>query len=36
MPEDFPFLEDIRGHDDSLLYTRAKADPEGFPWVDEE
>ena len=34
-PEDFPFLEDIRGHDDETLWARAKADPDGFPWLDE-
>ncbi|MBL8594466.1 MAG: hypothetical protein JNK01_17410 [Devosia sp.] len=33
-PEDFPFLTDIRGHDDAFILERAKADPGGFPWVD--
>lgn len=33
-PEDFPFLPDIRAHDDAELWRRAEADPEGFPWVD--
>lgn len=33
-PDDFPFLERIRGHDDDAVLTRAKADPDGFPWVD--
>lgn len=33
-PEDFPFLEQIRGHDDAFILERAKADPDGFPWVD--
>ena len=34
-PEDFPFLEQIRGHDDEKLFERVKADPGGFPWLDE-
>ena len=34
-PEDFPFLAEIRGHDDDTLWARAKADPDGFPWFDE-
>lgn len=34
-PEDFPFLHQIRGHDNDLLRTRAAADPDGFPWLDE-
>ena len=33
-PGDFPFLEQIRGHDDQLLQARMAADPAGFPWVD--
>lgn len=33
-PEDFPFLAEIRGHDDDTLWARAKADPDGFPWLD--
>jgi hypothetical protein len=34
-PEDFPFLDRIRGHDDERVWTRAPADPDGFPWHDE-
>ena len=34
-PSDFPFLEEIRGHDDELLQTRIAADPTGFPWGEE-
>lgn len=34
-PSDFPFLEEIRGHNDELLQTRIAADPTGFPWVEE-
>jgi len=33
-PEDFPFLAEIRGHDDAVILERAKADPNGFPWLD--
>lgn len=29
-PGDFPFLEQIRGHDDQLLQARVAADPDGF------
>ena len=32
-PEEFPFLEQIRGHDDALILERAKSDPDGFPWL---
>ncbi|WP_020576920.1 hypothetical protein [Actinopolymorpha alba] len=34
-PEDFPFLRQIRGHDDAALHARAAADPDGFPWHDD-
>ena len=34
-PVDFPFLEQIRGHDDTLVWKHAAADPAGFPWLDE-
>lgn len=34
-PEDFPFLDQIRGHDDEVVWRRAKEDPSGFPWLDE-
>jgi hypothetical protein len=33
-PEDFPLLDHIRGHDDESTFARARADPDGFPWVD--
>ncbi|MDC9826039.1 hypothetical protein PRN20_20065 [Devosia sp. ZB163] len=33
-PEDFPLLDRIRGHDDATVLARAKADPDGFPWLD--
>jgi len=34
-PEDFPLLDQIRGHDDETVFARAKADPDGFPWLDQ-
>jgi hypothetical protein len=34
-PADFPFLDQIRGHDDLIQQQRARANPDGFPWVDE-
>jgi hypothetical protein len=33
-PEDFPLLDQIRGHDDAVIFERVKSDPKGFPWVD--
>jgi hypothetical protein len=33
-PEDFPFLNQIHGHNDEKLAKRASADPNGFPWAD--
>ena len=33
---DFPFLAQVRGHDDAVVWKRAAADPEGFPWLDEQ
>jgi hypothetical protein len=35
-PTDFPFLERVRGHDDAQVMAHAKADPYGFPWLDED
>lgn len=32
-PEDFPFLEQLRGHDDETVMRRVKADPAG--WLEE-
>jgi hypothetical protein len=32
-PEDFPFLDQVRGHDPALVDRLAAADPEGFPWL---
>lgn len=33
-PEDFPLLHRIRGHDTETTFARARAEPEGFPWID--
>lgn len=33
-PQDFPFLDSIRAHDDAELFRRIQEDPDGFPWVD--
>jgi hypothetical protein len=31
-PQDFPFLNNIYGHDDKKLLQLVQADPNGFPW----
>jgi hypothetical protein len=31
-PEDFPFLNDINGHDPAYIYEKATTDRKGFPW----
>lgn len=31
-PQDFPFLEQIHGHDDEKLIQLYQSDPNGFPW----
>jgi hypothetical protein len=33
-PEDFPFLEQIRPQNDERVAERARANPDGFPWVE--
>lgn len=33
-PGEFPFLQQIRGHDPEQVRVRAAADPAGFPWLD--
>jgi predicted hotdog family 3-hydroxylacyl-ACP dehydratase len=35
-PGEFPFLQQIRGHDDELIAARMAADPAGFPWLHED
>jgi hypothetical protein len=35
LPGDFPFLDEIIGHDDEVLAARIAADPGGFPWYEE-
>ncbi|GEM86194.1 hypothetical protein [Meiothermus granaticius] len=32
-PEDFPFLAQVRAHDDETLVRRFTTDPRGFPWL---
>jgi hypothetical protein len=32
-PGDFPFLQEIRRHDPTVMMARAAADPNGFPWL---
>lgn len=34
-PADFPFLDQIRGHDDQVQQERIHANPDGFPWIDD-
>jgi len=34
-PDDFPLLDAIRGHDDESTFARARANPDGFPWLEE-
>jgi len=34
-PEDFPFLDQIRGHDDQVQQARIRANPDGFPWLED-
>lgn len=31
-PEDFPFLQQVHGHDDEKLAELARENPDGFPW----
>lgn len=33
-PEDFPLLYALRGHDDERTFARARAEPDGFPWLE--
>lgn len=35
-PQDFPFLNAVRSHDQRLVDFWASQDPEGFPWLDED
>lgn len=36
LPGDFPFLNEIKGHDDGVLAARIAADPAGFPWYEDD
>ncbi|MET3849063.1 MULTISPECIES: hypothetical protein [Paenibacillus] len=33
-PDDFPFKQQINGHDPQLIAERSRRNPEGFPWRD--
>ncbi len=33
VPEDFPFLSQVRGHNNAVVEARAKGNPDGFPWL---
>ncbi len=32
--DDFPFLDQVRGHDKAIIQARADADPQGWPWIE--
>lgn len=32
-PEDFPFLYQVRGHDNDYVDEKAETEPNGFPWL---
>ena len=32
-PEDFPFFEQVRGHDNAIVMARAARNPRGLPWL---
>jgi hypothetical protein len=34
-PQDFPFLKEVRGHDNAVVEERMKANPSGLPWLHE-
>ena len=34
-PADFPFLDQIRGHNVEVIQKRVQEDPDGFPWLDD-
>ncbi len=34
-PRDFPFLEQIRSHNDELVWQRVAKNPNGFPWLED-
>jgi hypothetical protein len=35
LPSDFPFLDQIRGHNVDEVQRRATENPDGFPWLDD-
>jgi hypothetical protein len=34
-PSDFPFLHQIRSHNNEILWKKVEANPNGFPWIEE-
>lgn len=34
-PEEFPFLDQVRGHDVAVINRRAVEDPNGYPWLED-
>ncbi len=34
-PTDFPFLEQIRAHNNEILWKKVEANPNGFPWLED-
>jgi len=34
-PGDFPFLKQVRSHDQQAVSDRAAQDPDNFPWLNE-
>jgi hypothetical protein len=32
-PDDFPFLSQVRGHNNRVVQVRSRANPSGFPWL---
>jgi hypothetical protein len=33
LPLDFPFLDQVRGHDEARIAEQSAVDPDGFPWI---
>jgi hypothetical protein len=34
-PDDFPFLSQVRGHNNAVIRERVKLNPGGFPWLED-
>jgi hypothetical protein len=35
-PQDFPLLDRMHGHVDEIVFPKARANPAGFPWLEED